>query len=165
MENNMTQKQALMELLKRIKKYWHLLIGSLLFALVYVVLSLYVPKLIGLGTDKIVSKGNVDFQGLERIAVQIAVIAAIAGIAQWIMGLLNNRITYHVIKDIRQESFERIHKNFLLAYLDTHSTGSLVSSSIIADVDQLADGLLMGFSNLFTGVVYNCLTLVFYVTD
>ena len=68
-----------MELLKRIKKYWHLLIGSLLFALVYVVLSLYVPKLIGLGTDKIVSKGNVDFQGLERIAVQIAVIAAIAG--------------------------------------------------------------------------------------
>ena len=90
MENNMTQKQALMELLKRIKKYWHLLIGSLLFALVYVVLSLYVPKLIGLGTDKIVSKGNVDFQGLERIAVQIAVIAAIAGIAQWIMGLLNN---------------------------------------------------------------------------
>lgn len=84
MENNMTQKQALMELLKRIKKYWHLLIGSLLFALVYVVLSLYVPKLIGFGTDKIVSKGNVDFQGLEKIAVQIAVIAAIAGIAQWI---------------------------------------------------------------------------------
>jgi len=125
MENNMTQKQALMELLKRIKKYWHLLIGSLLFALVYVVLSLYVPKLIGLGTDKIVSKGNVDFQGLERIAVQIAVIAAIAGIAQWIMGLLNNRITYHVIKDIRQESFERIQK-LPLAYLDTHSTGSLV---------------------------------------
>ena len=159
MENNMTQKQALMELLKRIKKYWHLLIGSLLFALVYVVLSLYVPKLIGLGTDKIVSKGNVDFQGLERIAVQIAVIAAIAGIAQWIMGLLNNRITYHVIKDIRQESFERIQK-LPLAYLDTHSTGSLVSS-IIADVDQLADGLLMGFSNLFTGVVTIVLTLVF----
>ena len=66
MENNMTQKQALMELLKRIKKYCHLLIGSILFALVYVVLSLYVPKLIGLGTDKIVSKGNVDFLGLER---------------------------------------------------------------------------------------------------
>ena len=121
-------------------------------------LSLYVPKLIGLGTDKIVSKGNVDFQGLERIAVQIAVIAAIAGIAQWIMGLLNNRITYHVIKDIRQESFERIQK-LPLAYLDTHSTGSLVSS-IIADVDQLADGLLMGFSNLFTGVVTIVLTLV-----
>ena len=159
MENNMTQKQALMELLKRIKKYWHLLIGSLLFALVYVVLSLYVPKLIGFGTDKIVSKGNVDFQGLEKIAVQIAVIAAIAGIAQWIMGLLNNRITYHVIKDIRQESFERIQK-LPLAYLDTHSTGSLVSS-IIADVDQLADGLLMGFSNLFTGVVTIVLTLVF----
>ena len=159
MENNMTQKQALLELLKRIKKYWHLLIGSLLFALVYVVLSLYVPKLIGLGTDKIVSKGNVDFQGLERIAVQIVVIAAIAGIAQWIMGLLNNRITYHVIKDIRQESFERIQK-LPLAYLDTHSTGSLVSS-IIADVDQLADGLLMGFSNLFTGVVTIVLTLVF----
>ena len=159
MENNMTQKQALLELLKRIKKYWHLLIGSLLFALVYVVLSLYVPKLIGLGTDKIVSKGNVDFQGLEKIAVQIAVIAAIAGIAQWIMGLLNNRITYHVIKDIRQESFERIQK-LPLAYLDTHSTGSLVSS-IIADVDQLADGLLMGFSNLFTGVVTIVLTLVF----
>lgn len=83
-----------------------------MFALVYVVLSLYVPKLIGLGTDKIVSKGNVDFQGLERIAVQIAVIAAIAGIAQWIMGLLNNRITYHVIKDIRQKVL-REYRNFL----------------------------------------------------
>ena len=74
------------------------------------------------------------------------------------MGLLNNRITYHVIKDIRQENFERIQK-LPLAYLDTHSTGSLVSS-IIADVDQLADGLLMGFSNLFTGVVTIVLTLV-----
>lgn len=130
-------------------------------ALVYVVLSLYVPKLIGFGTDKIVAKGNVDFEGLAKIGMEIGIAAGVAAIAQWIMGLLNNRITYGVVRDIRQESFKKIQK-LPLAYLDTKSTGSIVSS-IIADVDQLADGLLMGFSNLFTGVVTIVLTLVFMI--
>lgn len=161
MEQNITQKQALSELLKRIKKYWILLAGSLAMALVYVVLSLYVPKLIGYGTDKIVSKGNVDFEGLAKIGIEIGIVAGVAAVAQWIMGLLNNRITYGVVRDIRQESFKKIQK-LPLAYLDTKSTGSIVSS-IIADVDQLADGLLMGFSNLFTGVVTIVLTLVFMI--
>lgn len=161
MEQNITQKQALLELLKRIKKYWILLAGSLIMALVYVVLSLYVPKLIGFGTDKIVAKGNVDFEGLAKIGMEIGIAAGVAAIAQWIMGLLNNRITYGVVRDIRQESFKKIQK-LPLAYLDTKSTGSIVSS-IIADVDQLADGLLMGFSNLFTGVVTIVLTLVFMI--
>lgn len=130
-------------------------------ALIYVILSLYVPKLIGFGTDKIVSKGNVDFEGLAKIGIEIGIVAGIAAIAQWIMGLLNNRITYGVVRDIRQESFKKIQK-LPLAYLDTKSTGGIVSS-IIADVDQLADGLLMGFSNLFTGVVTIILTLVFMI--
>lgn len=158
----MTQKQALLELGKRIKKYWMLLAGSLVFALVYVVLSLYVPKLIGYGTDKIIDAGKVDFAGLKDIALQIVITTGIAALAQWIMGLCNNKITYNVIRDIRQESFAKIQK-LPISYIDSRSSGDLVSS-IIADVDQLADGLLMGFSNLFTGVVTILLTLVFMIS-
>lgn len=157
--SEMTQKQALQELLKRIKKYWPMLVSSLVLALVYVVLSLYVPKLIGEGTDLIVSKGNVDFKGLARVGTSIAICAAVAGLSQWLMGLINNRISYSVIQDIRQEGFEKIQK-LPLSYIDAKSTGSIVSN-IIADVDQVAEGLLMGFSNLFTGVVTIVLTLVF----
>ena len=158
----MTQKQALLELGKIIKKYWMLLAGSLVFALVYVVLSLYVPKLIGYGTDKIIDAGKVDFAGLKDIALQIVIATGIAALAQWIMGFCNNKITYNVIRDIRQESFAKIQK-LPISYIDSRSSGDLVSS-IIADVDQLADGLLMGFSNLFTGVVTILLTLVFMIS-
>lgn len=158
----MTQKQALLELGKRIKKYWFLLAGSLVFALVYVVLSLYVPKLIGYGTDKIIDAGKVDFLALKDIALQILIATGSAALAQWIMGLCNNKITYNVIRDIRQESFAKLQK-LPISYIDSRSSGDLVSS-IIADVDQLADGLLMGFSNLFTGVVTIVLTLVFMVS-
>ncbi len=161
-EVSLTQKQALKCLAERIKKYWHLMTGSLVFALVYVVLSLYVPKLIGYGTDKIIAKGNVDFRAIGNIAVQILVATVIAAIAQWIMGLCNNKITYNVIRDTRQEAFEKIQK-LPLSYIDAHSSGELVSK-MIADVDQLADGLLMGFSQLFTGVVTIILTLVFMLT-
>lgn len=158
----MTQKQALLELGKRIKKYCFLLIASLSFALVYVVLSLYIPKLIGNGTDQIISAGNVNFSGLKNIALQIIIATGIAALSQWIMGLCNNKITYNVIRDIRQESFAKIQK-LPISYIDSRSSGDMVSS-IIADVDQLADGLLMGFSNLFTGIVTIILTLVFMIS-
>lgn len=161
-EVSLTQKQALKCLMERIKKYWHLMTGSLVFALVYVVLSLYVPKLIGYGTDEIISKGNVDFKAIGEIALQIVIATVIAAIAQWIMGICNNKITYNVIRDVRQEAFTKIQK-MPLRYIDAHSSGEMVSK-MIADVDQLADGLLMGFTQLFTGVVTIVLTLVFMLT-
>lgn len=158
-EVTLTQKQAIQCLKVRIKKYWHLMAGSLVFALIFVVLSLYVPKLIGYGTDKIISEGRVDFKGIATVGLQIVIAASVAAIAQWIMGLCNNKITYNVIRDIRTEAFEKIQK-MSLSYIDAHSSGELVSK-IISDVDQLADGLLMGFSQLFTGVVTIILTLIF----
>ncbi len=159
MEKEMTQKKALMCVLKKIKRYWALLILSMLFAVVYVTLSLYVPKLIGYGTDRILGKGMVDFEGVLKIALQIAVVTAVAALAQWVMGLCNNKITYRTIQDIRQEAFDKIQR-IPLSYLDAHSNGDMVSR-IIADVDQMADGLLMGFSQAFTGVITIVLTLVF----
>lgn len=161
-EVSLTQKQALKCLMTRIKKYWILMAGSLVFAMVYVVLSLYVPKLIGYGTDEIIGKGNVDFKAIAEIASAIVIAAVVAAISQWIMGICNNKITYNVIRDVRQEAFAKIQR-LPLSYIDAHSSGQLVSK-VIADTDQLADGLLMGFSQLFTGVVTIILTLVFMVT-
>lgn len=162
MENKMiSQKEALLELGRRIKKYWYMLAGSIVFAVVYVVLSLYIPKLIGYGTDKIIDAGKVDFAGLKDIIIMILICAVVAGIAQWIMGVCNNRITFHVIRDVRQEAFAKIQK-LPVSYIDSKSSGDIVNT-VITDVDQLADGLLMGFSNLFTGVVTIVLTLVFMV--
>lgn len=161
-EVSVTQREALKCLGERIKRYWHLMAGSSVFALVYVVLSLYVPKLIGYGTDKIISEGKVDFKAIGVIALKILIATVIAAVSQWIMGLCNNKITYNVIRDIRQEAFAKIQK-LPLSYIDANSSGEMVSR-IIADVDQLADGLLMGFSQLFTGVVTIVLTLVFMLT-
>lgn len=161
-EVSLTQKESLKCLVSRIKKYWYLLFGSLAFALVYVVLSLYVPKLIGQGTDIIIGKGQVYFNELTKIGISIVVSALIAALAQWFMGLCNNKITYNVIRDVRQEAFAKIQR-LPLKYIDAHSSGQLVSK-IIADTDQLADGLLMGFSQLFTGVVTIVMTLVFMIT-
>ncbi len=162
MKKNMSQRRALLCVGSRIKKYWYMLLASLVLAVVYVVLSLYVPKLIGHGTDEIIGKGNVDFKELEAIAMKIIVVTGIAALAQWLMGLCNNRITFRVVKDIRQEAFDRIQK-VPLSYLDSHSNGDMVSR-IIADVDQLADGLLMGFSQAFTGIITIILTLVFMIS-
>lgn len=162
MEKSFGQKEALKYLGARIKKYGHLLIGSLFFAVVYVVLSLYVPKLIGNGTDCIIEKGNVDFQRIIEIGIQIVLASLVAAIAQWIMGICNNKVTYNVIRDVRREAFDKI-QNLPLSYIDSHSSGEMVSK-LIADVDQLADGLLMGFSQAFTGVVTIILTLVFMIT-
>lgn len=161
MKGIISQKSALKELLKRIKKYWFLLAASMIFASVYVVLSLYIPRLIGLGTDQIIARGNVNFQELKNVIVEILVCTAIAAVSWWIMGLCNNQITYNVIRDIRQEAFCTIQK-LPVRYMDSRSTGDIVNN-VITDVDQLADGLLMGFSNLFTGVLTIFITLVFMI--
>lgn len=161
-EKTLTQKQALEKVIKHIKKYWYLLGGSLFFALVYVALSLYVPIQLGNATDLILGKGKVDFTGIGLISVKIATFTLIAALAQWIMNNCNNKITYNVVRDIREETFEHLQK-LPLKYIDSHSNGETVSK-IITDVDQLADGLLMGFSQLFTGIVTIILTLVFMLT-
>ena len=157
----MTQKDALRELLKRIKKYWYMLLLSVVFATAYVILSLYIPKLIGLGTDRIIDAGKVDFVGLKDIIMHIVICTVIAAIGWWIMGLCNNRVTYNVIRDIRKEAFDKIQK-LPVSYIDSKSSGDIVNN-IITDVDQLADGLLMGFSNLFTGVITILFTLIFMI--
>lgn len=156
-----SQKEALKELGRRIKKYWYLLACSIILAVVYVVLSLYIPKLIGFGTDKIIAAGKVNFDGLKEVVFSIFICAVVAGIAQWVMGLCNNRITFHIIRDIRQEAFSRIQR-LPVSYIDSKSIGDIVNS-VITDVDQLADGLLMGFSNLFTGVITILFTLIFMI--
>ena len=161
-EKTLTQKQALEKVIKHIKKYWYLLGGSLFFALVYVALSLYVPIQLGNATDLILGRGKVDFTEIGLIAVKIAAFTLIAAFAQWIMNNCNNKITYNVVRDIREETFEHLQK-LPLKYIDSHSNGETVSK-IITDVDQLADGLLMGFSQLFTGIVTILLTLVFMLT-
>lgn len=161
-EKTLTQKQALEKVIKHIKKYWYLLGGSLFFALVYVALSLYVPIQLGNATDLILGRGKVDFTEIGLIAVKIAAFTLIAAFAQWIMNNCNNKITYNVVRDIREETFEHLQK-LPLKYIDSHSNGETVSK-IITDVDQLADGLLMGFSQLFTGIVTIILTLVFMLT-
>lgn len=159
--NNMTQKDALKELLKRIKKYWYMLLLSVVFATAYVILSLYIPKLIGLGTDRIIGQGKVDFVGLKGVILQIVAFTMIAAVGWWIMGLCNNKITYNVIRDIRKEAFDKIQK-LPVSYIDSKSSGDIVNN-VITDVDQLADGLLMGFSNLFTGVITILFTLIFMI--
>lgn len=161
MNHIISQKAALKELVKRIKKYWYMLAASVIFASVYVVLSLHIPKLIGYGTDEIIAQSKVNFDGLQSVIGEIFISTLIAAAAWWIMGLCNNRITYHVIRDIRQETFAKI-QTLPVGYIDSRSSGAIVNN-VITDVDQLADGLLMGFSNLFTGVITILFTLVFMI--
>ena len=153
------QKGTLLKVLKRIKKYSGFLILSILMA---VASTLYVPILVGRGIDHIVGPGNVDFAGISRILVTIGVIVAITALSQWIMNICNNKITYHVTRDIRDEAMERIQK-LPLKYIDGQSYGDIVSR-VIADVDQFADGLLMGFTQFFSGVLTIVGTLVFMLT-
>lgn len=153
------QKGTLLKVLKRIKKYSGFLILSILMAAVTVASTLYVPILVGRGIDHIVGPGNVDFAGISRILVSIGVIVAITALSQWIMNICNNKITYHVTRDIRDEAMERIQK-LPLRYIDGQSYGDIVSR-VIADVDQFADGLLMGFTQFFSGVLTIVGTLVF----
>ena len=153
---------ALKKVLRYIKKYRFLVALSILLAAVTVAATLYIPILTGNAVDLIVGPGQVDFAGIFRILVQVGVIILIAALAQWVMSLLSNRITYRVVRDIRNEAFHKL-QALPLSYLDSHPTGQIVSR-IIADVDQFADGLLMGFTQLFTGVITILGTLGFMLS-
>ena len=153
------QKGTLLKVLKRIKKYSGFLILSILMAAVTVASTLYVPILVGRGIDHIVGPGNVDFAGISRILVTIGVIVAITALSQWIMNICNNKITYHVTRDIRDEAMEKIQK-LPLRYIDGQSYGDIVSR-VLSDVYQFSDGLLMVFTQFFSGVLTIVGTLVF----
>ena len=155
----MTSKDALKHLGQRLKKYRVLFVTTIILSFIFVVATLYVPKIIGKATDKIIAKGKVDFGAVRDFVIQIAIVVIIACIVQWVMGLINNKMTYGLIRDIRQETFEKI-QTLPLSYIDRHSKGELISK-IITDVDQLADGLLMGFTQFFSGLITIVLTLVF----
>lgn len=139
------------KVLKRIRRYWFFLGASVLFAAISVIFTLYVPVLTGQAVDLIVGAGKVDFAGMLAIGKKIAMFVAITALAQWLMNVCNNKITYNVIRDIREEAFRKL-QVLPLRYIDGKSSGEIVSR-IIADVDQFADGLLMGFTQLFTGVL------------
>ena len=135
---------------------------SIVLAAVTVALTLYLPVLTGRAVDLIIEKGVVDFAGILAILKRMAVIILLTAAAQWIMNACNNKITYHIIRDIRKEAFEKIER-LPLKYIDGHSYGEIVSR-VIADVDQFADGLLMGFTQFFTGIVTILGTLIFMLT-
>ena len=156
------QKGTIPKVWRYIRRYRLLLILSMLFAAATVAMTLYLTILIGNAIDLIVSPGHVDFPGIRSLLIKIGIIAGCTGLTQWLMNMLNNRITYHVIRDVRQEAFGKL-QILPLSYLDAHPSGSIVSR-IIADVDQFADGLLMGFTQLFTGVVTILGTLLFMLS-
>lgn len=149
---------TLKKILRRLKRYVPALVCSLLLATVYVAMSLYIPILVGRAIDCIVSAGSVDFAAMGKELAAVALCAAVAGVSQWVMNEMNNRITYRVTRDIRNEAFSHIQK-LPLSFLDSHRQGDLVSR-VISDVDTFADGLLMGFTQLFTGVMTIAGTLV-----
>ncbi len=145
------QRVILRKVLNYLGRYRRYLWASLLLAFLTVALQLYIPKLTGEVVDYIVGPGDVDFAGVWKIIVRIAASALVAGLAQWLMNLCNNRMTYDVVRDIRNDAFEKI-EQLPLGYIDSHPYGE-IESRVIADADQFADGLLMGFTQLFTGVI------------
>lgn len=147
------------KVLRYIRRYWFFVALSMALAAVSVAASLYIPILTGNAVDLILSPSHVDFPGIFRILMEITVIVGITALAQWVMNVINNRITYRVVRDIRNEAFHKLQK-LPLSYLDSHPAGEIVSR-VIADVDQFADGLLMGFTQLFTGVLTILGTLFF----
>ena len=159
---NDKQMTTLKKLLSYIKKYTPLIILSLIFAAVSSILTLYVPILTGRAVDCIVSAGNVNFSGIFGVIRQIIIVILLTAAAQWLMNICNNRITYQVVRDMRMDAFSKI-EILPLKYLDAHSYGELVSR-VIADADQVAEGLLMGFTQLFTGIITIVGTLIFMVT-
>lgn len=161
-ENKIKQAQTLKKVLKYIKSYQVFLIFSLLFAVVTVAATLYIPVLTGEVIDHILAPGQVEFAVIMGLLQRMAIIIGLTALAQWLMNVCNNKITYEVVQDIRREAFAKI-EILPLKFIDGHSHGELVSR-VIADVDQFADGLLMGFSQLFTGVVTILGTLLFMVS-
>jgi len=161
-EKNMPRRAVLMRVLRYIRPHLIKLAASLLLALVIVALTLYVPILVGRAIDCIVGPGQVDFNLLSDTLWLIAACIGITALAQWLQSELNNRVTYDAVRDIRRDAFAHI-QQLPLSYLDAHPTGDIVSR-MIADVDTFADGLLMGFTQFFTGVMTIFGTLIFMLT-
>ena len=158
-EKKKNQSETLKKVLRYIKRYRWYLILSLFFAVITVAATLYIPVLTGDAIDYIIDKGLVNFSAVFAILIKIGVVIGVTALAQWLMNVCNNKITYEVIQDIRREAFAKM-EILPLKFIDGHSHGELVSR-VIADVDQFADGLLMGFSQLFTGVITILGTLLF----
>ena len=149
-KKKVNQGATLKKVFERLGKYRIFLIFSILLATVSVALTLYIPKLTGHAVDFIVSRGNVDFPGVLRVMVQIGICTLVTALAQWLMNVCNNKMTYQIVRDIRNEAFHKI-EILPLKYIEGNAYGEVVSR-VIADVDQFSDGLLMGFTQLFTGV-------------
>lgn len=156
------QKGTMKKVMRLIRPYLHYVVLSFVFALISALLTLYAPILIGQGVDLVVGKKQVDFLGVFQILKRLAVIIGITSAAQWLMNLCNNTITYRVVKDVRKKAFTQLQK-LPLKYIDSHQYGDTISR-VITDVDQFSDGLLMGFSQLFTGVVTILGTLIFMLS-
>ena len=158
----MNNKQILNRVFSYVGRYKIHLAFSLLLAAVSVAGTLYVPVLLGNVIDFIVDKGNVDFDDMVPILVEVCVIVGVVALSQWIMNVLNNKITFGVVKDMRDKAFSKIEK-LPVSYIDSHPSGEIVSR-VIADVDQFADGLLMGFTQFFTGIITIIGTLIFMLS-
>ena len=145
-----SQAATLKEVICRLGRYRIFLVFSILLATVSVALTLYIPKLTGHAVDYVIGKGEVNFPGVIQVMIQIGVCTLITALAQWLMNVCNNKMTYQMVQDIRNEAFDKI-EQLPLKYIDGHPYGEVVSR-VIADVDQFSDGLLMGFTQLFTGI-------------
>ena len=157
------RKATLNRVLHKIRPYSAFVVCSLLVAAVSVAAQLYIPILCGDAIDKMLGKGNVDLAGVLRIAVSILVVAVVAALAQWLLSVCNNRITFSVSRDLRNEALRKI-QTLPLSYLDSHPSGDIVSR-MVADVDTFADGLLMGFTQLFSGILTIFGTLLFMLRE
>ena len=152
-------KKTIRRVLRCIDKYRAAVLLSLFLAVVTVALTLYVPILTGQAVDRIVSRGLVDYEGLLGILAKILAAMALTAVSQWLMNHINNSITYRVVKDIRTQAFDHVER-LPLRYIDAHPSGDIISR-IVADVDQFSEGLLMGFTQFFTGVMTIGGTLLF----
>lgn len=157
-----SQKDVIKRILLLLKPYTLFLILSLVFAIISVLLTLYVPIVIGDSIDFIVEKGNVNFSGIKVTLIRLLLVVIITAIAQWFMNLCNNRMTFYVVKDIREKTFRQL-QIVPLKYVDSHQYGDIISR-VVTDVEQLSDGLLMGFTQLFTGIITILGTLVFMLS-
>ena len=155
------KKSTLRKTLKYIGNYKYLMLFSIILAVVSVLFNLYIPVIIGYAIDCIKGFNNVDFHSMFGYLIKAGVIAIITAIITWIMNVINNRVTYHVVRDVRNDAFKKI-QILPFSYLDSHSNGDILSR-VVADADQFADGLLMGFTQLFTGIVTIVGTFVFMI--
>ena len=155
------KKSTLRKTLKYIGNYKYLMLFSIILAVVSVLFNLYIPVIIGYAIDCIKGFNNVDFHSMFAYLIKAGVIAIITAIITWIMNVINNRVTYHVVRDVRNDAFKKI-QILPFSYLDSHSNGDILSR-VVADADQFADGLLMGFTQLFTGIVTIVGTFVFMI--